>query len=288
MSAGLYIVATPIGHARDVTLRALEILAAVDVIACEDTRVTAKLLARHGIAARTLAYHEHNAARMRPQLLARLRRGERIALVSDAGTPLISDPGYELVEACIAAGIAVTTAPGPSAALAALVLSGLPTDRFLVAGFLPNRSAQRRTTLAELAAVPATLVLFEAPQRLADSLTDMSEILGARPAAIARELTKRFEEVRRGDLSGLANHYRAADPPLGEIVVVVGPPGAAAKGASAEDLDRQLDLALATMSLRDAAEAVARATGVKRRAVYARALERQARGAERKPAGSAE
>jgi 16S rRNA (cytidine1402-2'-O)-methyltransferase len=274
---GLHLVATPIGHARDVTLRALDVLAGVDLIACEDTRVTSKLLARHGIEASLAAYHEHNAERMRPRLLARLRRGERVALVSDAGTPLISDPGYKLVLAAIDAGIPVTAAPGASAPLTALVLSGLPSDRFLFAGFLPSRPGQRRGTLAELAAVKATLILFEAPQRLVESLADMADILGTRPAAVARELTKRFEEVRRGELAVLAQHYREAGPPRGEIVVVIGPPDQAADTVSADDLDRRLDRALETMSLRDAAEAVARATGLKRRQVYARALERVGR-----------
>lgn len=277
LAAGLHIVATPIGHARDVTLRALDVLAGADLVVCEDTRVTSKLLARHGIRARLAAYHEHNAERVRPQLLARLGRGERVALVSDAGTPLVSDPGFKLVRAALDAGIPVTAEPGASASLTALVLSGLPSDRFLFAGFLPNRAGQRRSALAEFAAVKATLIVFEAPQRLAESLADMADILGARPAAVARELTKRFEEVRRGNLADLARHYAAAGAPKGEIVVVIGPPEAAAAAASADDIERRLDQALETMSLRDAAEAVARATGLARREVYARALERVGR-----------
>lgn len=274
LDVGLHIVATPIGHARDVTLRALDVLAGADLVVCEDTRVTAKLLARHGVRARTTAYHEHNAERVRPQLIARLTQGQRLALVSDAGTPLISDPGLKLVRAALDAGIAVTTAPGASAPLAALVLSGLPSDRFLFAGFLPSRSGQRRAALAELGTVKATLIMFEAPQRLSKSLVDMVEILGARHAAVARELTKRFEEVRRGNLADLARHYMEAGAPRGEIVVVIGPPDTTAAAASEADVDRLLDQTMETMSLRDAAEAVARATGLSRRAVYARALDR--------------
>ncbi|MBX6322570.1 MAG: 16S rRNA (cytidine(1402)-2'-O)-methyltransferase [Rhodospirillaceae bacterium] len=275
----LMLVATPIGHAQDITLRALAALREADAIACEDTRVTARLLAVHGIARPLLAYHEHNAARMRPLILERLARGQTVALVSDAGTPLVSDPGYKLVRAAIDAGMAVTALPGPSAVLAALLVSGLPSDRFLFAGFLPARAAARRTTLHELAAVPATLVLFESPNRLADSLADMAAVLGPRPAAVARELTKLFEEVRRGPLPELAAHYAAADPPRGEVAVVVGPPAAAAAAADDAALDAALTEALAHMSVRDAAAAVAAASGRPRRAVYARALALARRGA---------
>ena len=264
--------ATPIGNAEDITVRALKTLGAADVIVCEDTRVTAKLLARHAIERPLLAYHEHNAERMRPLLLERLRRGERVALVSDAGTPLISDPGFKLVRAALAEGLPVTTLPGPSAALAALVLSGLPSDRFLFAGFLPPKAAARRRALAELQAVNATLVFFEGAPRLADALADMAAVLGKRPAAVARELTKLYEEVRRGDLADLAAHYRAAGPPRGELAVVVAPPDRQAPALSEEALDRQLVEALGTMSIRDASAAVAAATGRPRREVYARAL----------------
>jgi 16S rRNA (cytidine1402-2'-O)-methyltransferase len=267
---GLTIVATPIGNRNDVTLRALAVLGAVDVVACEDTRVTARLLAMHGLKARLLPYHEHNAERMRPQLLARLAAGERVALVSDAGMPLVSDPGYKLVRAAIAAGLPVTAAPGPSAVLAALVLSGLPSDRFLFAGFLPAKAGPRRAELAALAAVPATLVFFETAPRLAASLADMAAALGPRSAAVARELTKLHEEVRRAPLAELAAHYETAGPPRGEIVVVVGPP--AAPAAAAVDLDAALRQALAGASLRDAVAEVAAATGRPRREVYRRAL----------------
>jgi 16S rRNA (cytidine1402-2'-O)-methyltransferase len=269
--SGLVIVATPIGNAGDITLRALDLLRKADRIACEDTRVTGRLLARYGIATPLLAYHEHNAARMRPLLLERLRRGETIALVSDAGTPLVSDPGYKLVRAVVEAGIPVTTLPGASATLAALVLSGLPTDRFFFAGFLPPRTAARRSELAALAFIPATLVFFESAGRLADSLADMAAALGARDAAVARELTKLYEEVRRGTVAELAAHYAATEPPRGEIVIVVGPP-AAAEDASDATIDDALRAALAQASLRDAVAAVAAALAAPRRRVYARAL----------------
>lgn len=267
---GLVIVATPIGNAEDITLRALRWLGQVDSIACEDTRTTGALMARYAIHTPLVPYHEHNANRMRPLLLRRLAQGQCIALVSDAGTPLVSDPGYKLVREAIAAGVPVTALPGPSAAVTALVLSGLPSDRFLFAGFLPARAAARRAALHELAAVPATLLFFEAPGRLAAALSDMAATLGARPAAVARELTKLFEEVRRAPLSELAAHYAAAGAPKGEVVVAVGPPVDAK--APAAELDAALADALRRMSLRDAAAAVAAATGSSRREVYARAL----------------
>jgi len=265
------VVATPIGNLGDITLRALEALKDADAIACEDTRTTAKLLARHGIRRPTTPYHDHNAQKARPVLLARLQKGEAIALVSDAGTPLVADPGYKLVTEAIEAGIAVDFLPGPSAPIAALVLSGLPTDRFLFAGFLPPKAAARKTTLQEFASLRASLIFFESPQRLAASLADMASVLGDRPAAVARELTKLYEEIRRGTLAGLAAHYEAAGAPKGEIVVVVGPPLEQAAPSEA-DIDTLLRTALKRESLRDAVAAVAEATGEPRRAVYARAL----------------
>jgi len=268
---GLYLVATPIGNAEDVTLRALRLLKAADVIACEDTRVSAKLLARHGISRPLTPYHEHNAARAGPALMERLKRGEIVALVSDAGTPLISDPGFRLVRAAIEAGHAATALPGASAVPVALSLSGLPNDRFLFAGFLPARQAARRRAIGELAGVPATLVLLEAANRLPAALIDLADGLGPRPAAVARELTKRFEEVRRGDLASLARHYAEAGPPKGELVLVIGPP-AAAEAAPTSELDRALRLALRHMGTRDAAELVAAASGRSRRELYERAL----------------
>ena len=268
---GLYLVATPIGQLADITLRALDVLRSADLVACEDTRMTGRLLRRHGIKARLTPYHEHNAARARPALLAKLRVGGTVALVSDAGTPLISDPGYKLVEACIAEDIVIAVVPGASAALAALLLSGLPTDRFFFAGFLPNRTAARRSALREMATIPGTLIFFESGRRLASSLADMAAVLGDRPAAVARELTKRFEEVRRDHLPALANTYADRGAPKGEIVVVVGPPLAAAEVDDAV-LDGELQQALGDHSVRDAADMVAAATGLPRRRVYSRAL----------------
>jgi len=273
LPAGLYLVATPIGNLQDITLRALDIMKRADVIACEDTRVTGRLLARYGIKAALTAYHEHNAERARGPLVARMARGESVALVSDAGTPLLSDPGYKLVRACAEAGIPVTAVPGASAAVAALVVSGLPTDRFLFAGFLPSKPGPRARALGALAGVPATLVFYESPSRLAASLGDMARGLGERPAAVVRELTKLHEEVRRAALPELAEHYRLAGAPKGEIVVVVGPPEAARpEAADVPDLDARLERALEGRSLRDAAALVAEETGLPRRDVYARAL----------------
>ncbi|HXS38745.1 MAG TPA: 16S rRNA (cytidine(1402)-2'-O)-methyltransferase [Stellaceae bacterium] len=276
---GLYLVATPIGNLRDVTLRALDLLAVADLIACEDTRVSAKLLAHFGLSAPLAAYHEHNAERMRPKLIERLKAGAVVALISDAGTPLVSDPGWKLVRAALADGIRVSTLPGPSAALAGLLLSGLPSDRFLFAGFLPSKSAARKKSLAALATVQATLIFFETAPRLAASLADMAESLGDRPAAVARELTKLYEEVHRQPLAALAAHYRAAGPPKGEIVVLVAPPASGAAATLDEAaLDRSLSAALATMSVKDASAAVAAATGQPRRLVYQRALALSGRG----------
>ena len=271
LTLALYIVATPIGNLGDLTMRARDILAAADLVACEDTRITGKLLTAFGLKRPLIAYNDHNADKVRPTLLDALRQGKAVALVSDAGTPLVSDPGYKLVRDVAAAGLAVTAAPGPSALLTALVLAGLPTDRFLFAGFLPPKSGARRTALGELAAVPATLVFYESGPRLAASLADMAAVLGDRPAAVARELTKLFEEVRRDPLSALAAHYAEAGPPKGEIVVVVGAP--AAQAASADTLDAALRRALTDNSTRDAAALVAGETGLPRKQVYARALE---------------
>ena len=268
---GLYLVAAPIGNARDITLRALDALAAADVIACEDTRGTAKLLTIHGIATPTTAYHEHNARRAGPALIARMARGQAVALVSDAGTPLVSDPGYRLVQAAIAADLAVTPIPGPSSVLAALTVAGLPTDRFLFVGFLPPKPTGRRQALAGLAALPTTLVFLETAPRLAGSLDDMAAQLGDRPAVVARELTKMYEEVRRGSLAELAARYAEAGAPKGEIVVLVGPP--VREAASDAEVDRALADALDKMSVKDAAASVAATTGRPRREVYRRALD---------------
>ena len=273
LARGLHLVATPIGNLRDITLRALEVLAAADLIACEDTRVTRKLLDHYGIATPLTPYHDHNAEQARPKLLTRLAGGAAIALVSDAGTPLISDPGFKLVRAAREAGHVVTALPGPSAALAALTVCGLPTDRFFFEGFLPVRQTQRRARITELARIPATLILYETGPRLAAALADLAAVLGAREAAVCRELTKLYEEVRRGDLASLAQHYAAAGEPRGEIVIVVAPPDAQDERIGPDDLDALLRKALERLSVKEAVGEVAAVTGQPRREVYQRALE---------------
>ena len=245
---GLHVVATPIGNLRDISFRALATLAAADAILAEDTRVTKTLLAHYGISTPLVAYHEHNAAVIRPHLLARLQSGAALALVSDAGTPLVSDPGFKLVADAAGLGIEIISVPGPSAVLAALVVAGLPTDRFFFEGFLPPKSAARRQRIAELATIPGTLVFFESPRRVADVLTDLAAVLGDRPAAIARELTKHFETVRRGNLNALAEQLSQEAPPKGEIVLLVGPPEAGAVAITSEDLDARIEKALETLS----------------------------------------
>lgn len=270
LAGGLHLVATPIGNLRDTTLRALEVLAAADVIACEDTRVTRKLTDHYGIATPLTPYHEHNAAEARPKLIARLAAGDTVALVSDAGTPLVSDPGFKLVRAAHEAGHTVTTVPGASAALAGLAIAGLPTDRFYFEGFLPAKPGQRRARIAELTHIPATLVLFETGPRLAAALAGLAEGLGAREAAVCRELTKLHEEVRRGDLPSLAAHYSEAGEPRGEIVLVIAPP--IAESVDASDIDALLRSALARVSVKEAVAEVAAVTGQPRREVYQRAL----------------
>jgi 16S rRNA (cytidine1402-2'-O)-methyltransferase len=270
-AAGLYLVATPIGNLGDITMRALELLAAADVIACEDSRVTRKLTERYGIKTPLTPYHDHNAAEARPKILARLAQGQTVALVSDAGTPLISDPGYKLVRAASEAGHAVTALPGASAVLAALLVAGLPTDRFFFEGFLPPKQAGRQKRIASLASIPVTLVLFESGPRLAACLADLAEGLGARPAAVCRELTKLHEDIRRGDLASLARDYAEGRETRGEIVIVIAPP--VDDEAKADDVDDLLRQALARVSVKDAVGEVALATGLPRREVYQRALE---------------
>jgi len=270
LAPGLHIVATPIGNLGDITLRALAALAGADLIACEDTRVTRKLLDRYAITTPLTPYHDHNAATARPKLLRRLAEGAAIALVSDAGTPLISDPGFKLVRAAQEAGYVVTALPGASSPLAALAAAGLPTDRFFFAGFLPPKQAARRAQIAELARIPATLVLFETGPRVAATLTDLAAGLGDREAALCRELTKLHEEIRRGKLSVLAQHCTANEV-RGEIVLVIAPP-AAPERPSASDADALLRQALTRISLKDAVSEVAAATGLARRELYQRAL----------------
>ncbi len=274
---GLYVVPTPIGNMRDITLRALDILQQVDLIACEDTRVTGRLLDFHGITTPVTAYHDHNAPRVRPELLRRAEGGASIALVSDAGTPLISDPGYRLVQEAVAKSIAVTALPGASAVMTALTASGLPTDRFLFLGFPPSRASARKKLFGEVASVQASLVFFESARRLAASLGAMAVVFRNRDAVVARELTKRYEELRRDTLPALAKHYTQAGPPKGEVVVIVGPPGDLPPPGPAE-IDRLLRDALKTQSMRDAVSAVSDATGVARREVYDRGLALTGRG----------
>jgi len=270
LAPGLYLVATPIGNLRDITLRALDVLAAADLVLAEDTRVSAKLLSAYGLKAKLERYDEHAAERMRPRVMQALAEGARVALVSDAGTPLVSDPGFRLVREAVAAGAAVHPIPGPSALLAALTVAGLPTDRFLFAGFPPPKSAARRTFFEELAGVRATLVFFEGGSRVAASLADMASVFGPREAAVARELTKLYETVLRGPLGELAADPRLADP-KGEIVVVVGP--GRETEASAADADTALMDALTRLKPADAAAEVAKALGLSRRDLYRRAME---------------
>jgi 16S rRNA (cytidine1402-2'-O)-methyltransferase len=269
------LVSTPIGNLKDLSVRARETLAGVDAILCEDTRTSAVLLRANQIKTRLIALHDHNEAQQTPRLVAELLAGARYALISDAGTPLVSDPGYRLVRAAIAAGVSVGAVPGANAAVLALTLSGLPPYPFMFLGFLPGKAGARQAELARLraleaAGLAATLIFYEAPHRLAAFLADAAGVFGLRPAAVCRELTKHFEEVRRGDLPELAAFY-AANAARGEITVVVGP--APAQAASAAELDAALVAALGTMSLKDAVEAVSRATGLARKLVYSRALE---------------
>jgi 16S rRNA (cytidine1402-2'-O)-methyltransferase len=268
LAPGLYLVATPIGNLGDISLRALAVLARADLIAAEDTRHSKKLLTHYGIAAKLTPYHEHNAATERPRLLARLRAGEAVALISDAGTPLISDPGYKLVRAALDEGLAVTSIPGPSATLAALTSAGLPTDTFLFAGFLPPKQGARRARLGELADAPATLIFFETAPRLAKSLADMAEALGPREAAVARELTKLHETVTRGTLPELASEFAQSEQLKGELVVLVAPPSLDQTEASDDAIIAALREALETESFRDAVRTVTEKVNASRARVY--------------------
>ena len=274
LPAGLHVVATPIGNLRDVTFRALATLAAADAVLAEDTRVTRTLLAHYGITTPLVAYHEHSNAAVRERMVERMKGGEALALVSDAGTPLVSDPGFKLVQAAIEAGIPVTPIPGPSAVMTAIVAAGLPTDRFFFEGFLPQKSGARRNRMEALAGIPGTLVLFESPHRLPEMLADAADILGAgRPAAVARELTKFYETVRRGTLGSLAETFAEEGAPKGEVVVVIGTaPEEAPTEAEDDALDAALTAALSRHSIKDAAALVAEETGRPRKVVYTRAL----------------
>ena len=275
LNPGLYIVATPIGNLGDLSPRAADILARADVVAVEDSRVTAGLLRHVGTKTPMVPYHDHSAEGVRPALIARMAT-EAVALVSDAGTPLISDPGFKLVRDARAAGHLVVTIPGPCAAVAALTLAGLPTDRFLFVGFLPSKAHARSEAIAEIATIRATLVLYESGPRLGASLAALAEGLGDREAAVTREITKRFEEAVTGTLTTLATRYADA-PPRGEIVIVIAPPGDAPP-ASAEDADVALADALTRLSTGQAASEVAKALGLDRKTLYARALELKAKG----------
>ncbi|MCQ2005621.1 16S rRNA (cytidine(1402)-2'-O)-methyltransferase [Rhizobium sp. NRK18] len=270
LEPALYLVATPIGNLGDITLRALETLAGADVLACEDTRVSRVLLDRFGIRGRPYAYHEHNAAEAGPKLLQALEDGRSVALVSDAGTPLVSDPGYRLALQAIDAGYRVVPIPGASAPLAALLGSGLPNDAFLFAGFLPSKDKARRDRLAELAGVPATLIFFESPHRIAATLVAAADVLGARPAAVCRELTKTYEEFRRGLLADLAGQYEGQSV-KGEIVLVIGPPEEAAPPEAA-DVDNILRDLAATLPAGKAASEAAKRTGLPRKELYDRLM----------------
>lgn len=273
LAPALYVTATPIGNLRDITLRALEVLAAADIIACEDTRTSRVLLNHYGINARLVAYHEHNADAQRPYLTQCLEEGKAVALISDAGTPLVSDPGFKLVRDLVAAGLAVVPIPGASALTTALAGAGLATDAVHFAGFLPQKTGKRRQKLETLTTINASLVFFESPHRIADSLADMAAVLGGtRQSVVARELTKRYEEFLRGPLDELA--ARLAEKPVkGEIVVIVEGPPDADDAPSADDLDQLLRAALARDSLKSAVQAVVAATGLKKRDVYQRALQ---------------
>ena len=268
---GLHLVATPIGNLRDVTLRALEVLAAADLIACEDTRRSRTLLDHYGISTPATAYHDHNAAIARPKLIARLEAGAAIALISDAGTPLVSDPGFKLVRETLRAGAGITAVPGPSALLAALSVSGMPADRFFFEGFLPPKESQRRARIKEIKSIPASLILFESGPRIGAALNDLAAEFGRREAAICRELTKLHEEIRRGELATLAGDYADGAETRGEIVIVISPPEQE-DAASLVNHDSLLQDALRRLSLKDAVAEIAARTGAPRRMIYQRAL----------------
>ena len=274
VSPGLYIVATPIGNLRDITLRALDVLRAADAILAEDTRVAGKLLSAYDIKKPLLRYDDHAGPRVLPEILDRLQAGQVVAQISDAGTPLISDPGFRLVEAARNAGAAVHPIPGPSAVLAALCLAGLPTDRFLFAGFLPPKSAARRTALAEFISIQTTLVFFETGPRVHEALSDMAEVLGDRPACVCRELTKLYETGHAGTLTTLATDPVLQEP-RGEIVIVIAPP--AEQAPSSENLEEALKLALEHYSPSDAAQQLAQMFGLPRKMIYQKALELKGR-----------
>jgi 16S rRNA (cytidine1402-2'-O)-methyltransferase len=271
LAPGLHLVATPIGNLRDITLRALEALAAADLIACEDTRRSRTLLDHYGISTRTTPYHDHNAAAARPKLIARLENGAAIALISDAGTPLVSDPGFKLVREALALGRSATAVPGPSAVLAALSVSGMPADRFFFEGFLPPKQSQRQARIEEIKSIPASVIVFEAGPRIGAALNDLAAAFGRREAAVCRELTKLHEDVRRGELATLAGEYAGGAETRGEIVIVISPPRQE-DATPVENHDALLQEALRRLSLKDAVAEIAARTGAPRRMIYQRAL----------------
>ncbi len=278
LQPGLYIVSTPIGNLRDITLRALDVLAGADEVLAEDTRVAAKLMSAYNLKPTLSPYHDHNGATRRPELIKKLQNGSVIALISDAGTPLISDPGWKLVHQTLEANVRVYPIPGASAMLAGLVASGLPSDKFMFAGFLPPKSGARKTAASALKNTPSTLIFYESGPRLAACLADLSETLGGeRNAVVARELTKLFEETRRGTLASLSDHYAEAGPPKGEIVLLVGPP--VDTQITPEMLDTAIKDALQTLPTKAAANAVADALGLSKREVYQRAIQLKSDGA---------
>ena len=270
LAPGLYVTATPIGHLSDVTLRALATMAAVDILLCEDTRTTAKLLERYGIRTKLMPYHEHNAAKVRPAILKALSEGQSIALVSDAGMPLVSDPGYRLVSECVVNAIPVTAIPGASAVLTGLALSGLPTDRFAFLGFLPTKSGERKKLLTEFMTVKATLIAFESPHRIVDSLIDVAATLGNRKVAVTRELTKLHEEVLRGTASEVQGILASRPSVKGEITLVIAPPEQGASQASDETIEAAIDEALVTMPAAKAAADIAKRFDLPKKDIYAR------------------
>jgi 16S rRNA (cytidine1402-2'-O)-methyltransferase len=274
LAPGLYVVATPIGNMGDITLRALSTLAAADLVLCEDTRTSGKLMERFGIRARLSPYHEHNARKVRPEILNRLAGGAAIALISDAGMPLVSDPGYRLVKEAAERGIAVTACPGPSAVLTGLALSGLPTDRFLFAGFVPQKQGERRKLLAEFASLKATLVFFESPHRIVETLQDLAALLPGRGVAVTRELTKLHEEVLRGSAMEIAAELAARPAVKGEITLLVGPPEQP-EAVSEEELEEAITQALAAMPAGKAASELARRFQLNRADIYQRILARK-------------
>ena len=272
---GLYIVATPIGNLSDISLRALDILKLVDIIACEDTRVSGGLLSHYGINKPLISYNDHNGDERRPEIFAEIERGRRVALISDAGTPLVSDPGYKLVREAMAKGIYVTAIPGASSVLAALCLSGLPSDSFFFGGFLPSKTEALRKYIANLAAVPATLIFFESARRLEESLAVLRDVLTDRQGAIVREITKLYEESRRGKLSELLENIEKNGAPKGEVVIVIAPPGEV-EVMEKQQLEKNLELLLKSHSVKEAAAIIAEQTGSPRKEIYALALKIQA------------